>query len=449
MSEAIPATGASEDRHSGFLVNVNLIFVSTLAVNALSFFIVIVIARLLGPEGRGITSLYQTGINATYAVISFGVSIGALYYVSRGEVTPRKAMESGLSATLGSAVLAAAGALVIGALFADEMAEADVPYWLVIVAIPLVVQFRLTEVLLRADGRFLVVSIVEFLVPAVVLLALLAVEFTAGLTVGRAIAVWSLAPLPSLLIAYAFLGPPAWPHRFDFSPTTFRLVRFGVQGQLGNIVQLLNYRLDSYLVLFFVDATGVGLYAVAVSLSEGLWLLANSVATVLIPKLTASGSDYAARTTPVICRNTLLVTALGALALAVLSFALVPFLFGNEFEDAVEPLLWLLPGVVAASATKVLAAYVFSQGRPMINTTISAVTLAVTLGADFVLIPTLGVNGAAISSTFAYAVSLVLTLYNYSRLSGGSWSEAILPRFADITLVLDSARSLAARLRSR
>jgi len=119
-----------------------------------------------------------------------------------------------------------------------------------------------------------------------------------------------------------------------------------VQGQAGNIVQTLNYRLDSYLVLLFVNAAGVGLYAVGVALSEGLWLAANSIAIVLIPKLASSDPEYAAKTTPLVCRNTMLATALAAGGLAAVSPLAVPFLFGNDFRDAVEPLLWLLPLLV-------------------------------------------------------------------------------------------------------
>jgi stage V sporulation protein B len=438
---------ASDPRHSGFLLNVNLIFVSTLAVNVLSFAIVVVVSRLLGPSGRGVTSLYQTGVNGAYAFISFGAAVGALYYVSRREVSERQAMEAGLSATIGAALLSALGVLVLRAAFGRQLSEADVPYWLIVVAIPLVVQFRMVEVLLRAGGRFFIVSVIEAGVPAATLAGLLAVEALAGLTVGRAIAVWSLSPLPSVLFAYRALGWKAMPRRPALDAGALRLMRFGLQGQAGNIIQLLNYRLDSYLVLLFVNAAGVGLYSVGVAVSEGLWLVANSVAIVLIPKLAASDPQYAARTAPLICRNTLLVTALGAAALGVVSPVAVPLLFGSKFNGSVQPLLWLLPGVVALAGTKVLSAYVFSQGKPLINTYISVGTLVATLAGDLALIPLLGVDGAAIASTLSYGLSLVLTVRAYSRLSGHAVAEAVLPRPSDVRLYLDGARTVLARLR--
>jgi stage V sporulation protein B len=440
---------ATDPRHAGFFLNVNVVFVSSFIVSVLSFGIVVVVARLLGPAGRGVTSLYQTGINGAYAFVSFGVAVGALYYVSRREQTARQAMEAGLSATAGCALLSAGGAAILALFFGDELRDAGVPYWMIVIAIPLVVQFRLVEVLLRANGRFLLVSTMEALVPSFVLTAFLLMELTGGLTVSRAIVIWSLSPLPSTLIGYWSLGRDAVPRRFGLDAEAAKLMRFGLQGQAGNIVQLLNYRLDSYLVLLFVSSAGVGLYSVGVALSEGLWLVANSVAIVLIPKLAASSTEYAAKTSALICRSTMLITALGAGALALASPVVVPLLFGQKFHGSIAPLLLLLPGVVALSGTKVLSAYVFSQGRPLINAWIGAATLAVTLAGDLALIPWLGVPGAALASTAAYSISLVLTLRAYARLSGLAPAEAVLPQGTDATMFLDSARSVLARLRRR
>ena len=64
--------------------------------------------------------------------------------------------------------------------------------------------------------------------------------------------------------------------------TMRKLAGFGVQGEAGNILQLLNYRLDQYMVRGFVSLAGVGIYATAVSLTEGVFILANAVALVLI-----------------------------------------------------------------------------------------------------------------------------------------------------------------------
>ncbi len=447
MPENLPAGESAAAPHAGFLFNVNLVFGGTLAVNAASFLIVVIIARALGPDGRGVTSLYQAAINVGYAVLSLGVSVAAIYFVSREEVSPREAVESGLTVTLVATGVCALGVAMVTPLAGGRLLDAHVPYWMAIAAVPLSIQFRVLEGVLRARGRFVAMSLLELSLPLTNLIALGAVEVSAGLTVWRMIVVWSLAGIVPVAIGYAYLGVDALPRRLLTNASFGRMARFGVQGQLGNLVQLLNYRLDSYLVLVFVNAAGVGLYAIGVSLSEGLWLISNAVAIVLVPKLTAAGADYAAETTPLVCRNMVLITALGAGVAAALSSLFIPLFFGKAFDGAIVPFLWLLPGTVALAGAKILSAYVFSRGRPLINTWIAVATLAVTLVADLALIPAFEVAGAAIASSLAYGVSLALTAVAYRRLSGGSIAEALLPRLSDQSFYADGLRSLARRVR--
>jgi O-antigen/teichoic acid export membrane protein len=215
---------------------------------------------------------------------------------------------------------------------------------------------------------------------------------------------------------------------------------FGMRGQAGNLMQLLNYRLDQYLVLALVNAAGVGIYLVGVQLSQSIWYLANAVAAVLIPRLASSSDEEAGRLTPMLCRNTLLVSALGAVAVGVMAPWLVPAVFGSDFSESVVPLLWLLPGTVALSGSKILASYIFSQGRPGLNSLITVGSLAVTVVADLALIPPFGVEGAAVASTLAYAVHLALSLLAYRALSGNPISDALLVRGEDFQRYANLAR---------
>jgi O-antigen/teichoic acid export membrane protein len=124
----------------------------------------------------------------------------------------------------------------------------------------------------------------------------------------------------------------------------------------------------------------------------------------------------------------------------------VPIFFGNEFSESVVAIWWLLPGTVALAGTKILASYIFSQGKPLINSYITIASLSVTLACDFALIPFFGVPGAAAASSIAYSASLVLSLIVYRRLSGRSLREAVLVQGSDLRLYLETARNARARL---
>lgn len=445
---SVAAEGQGSQESGRFLLTVNFVFISTVMAYGLGFLAVILISRELGAEGRGVTALYQSAVNLTFVVLSLGIGSAVVYYVSRGDLSGRAALEAGLTMTLLAAVFVSLGVL-IGLAIEGGVTYDGVPYWLAIIAVPGILQFQLFETLLRGQGRFGAMNVLNVALPVTVLTAFIGVELTVGLTVTRAVYAWSFAFLPPVSFGYILVGPSIWPRGVTSLPKLKPLLVFGAQSQAGNLIQLLNYRLDAYIILILTNATGVGLYATGVSLSEGLWFMANSAAVVLLTNLTAGDEDYVARMTPLVCRSTLLLTAAAAVAAAAVSPYVIPLVFGSSFDDAVVPFLCLLPGTVALAGGKILSAYVFSRGRPTINAVIALITLVVTVVADVLLIPWLHVTGAAIGASIAYTVSLTLTALAYRRLSGASILNALLPRPSDAGIAIDAVRGIAGRFAAR
>ena len=148
---------------------------------------------------------------------------------------------------------------------------------------------------------------------------------------------------------------------------------------------------------------------------------------------------------PVATRNTMLIASGASIVIAAAAPLVLPWLFGDAFEDSVEALWLLLPGTVALAGSKVLTSYIFSRGRPLVNTVITAAGLVVTLVTNLALIPWLGVNGAAIASSIAYGVHFVASLYAYGRISGQPMLDAVLPRPRDAQLYTDALRGVLRR----
>jgi O-antigen/teichoic acid export membrane protein len=430
-----------------FLSNINFVFLTSLTSNTIGFGVAILMARALGPDGRGATALYTAVVTLGYAFLNLGLASAAFYFVARKEMTGRQAMEAGLSVSLASAAVMAIGVVITAVFFNDRIAERHIPYALAIFSVPAFVQLRVLGGVLRADGRFGALNTLDLVLTITMLAFLGGTELVWGLDVPRAVWAWSLSFVPALVLGYAFVGRGNWPRRLAPLAVLVQSARFGVQSQLGALVQLLNYRLDVFLILFFVDTAGVGLYTVASSQTEGLWIIADSVAIVLLTNITSGDADNAARITPVTCRNTLLVTAVGAVGAAAIAGLWIPAVFGAKYEASVAPYIWLLPGTVALSGAKILASYVFSRGRPMINTWISVATLIVGIPVSVTLIALFGVSGAAIGTSISYILTLVLTAVAYHRLSGEPIMQALLPQRTDLPLYLNLVRSLTAGLR--
>lgn len=421
---------------SGFLFNVNLVFLSQVAIYGLAFVLRVLLARGLGDDGLGTYALFFVAVLVAGGIGNLGIALGNVYFLNKGTYSLRTLLSTSIAAY---GIVSVFGWLVIGAwglIYGPELFVENGTYWLYAAALPAIIGYVIFTSFLHGSSRFLALSsvaVIQGTIAAVGAGALLAAD---KLDVGAAIAVWSASFLAADLVTLALVLPGNLDLRRVIMPPFAVLkdqVTYGAQGQMANMAALFNYRLDLFLVAAIVSNAGAGHYTVATGLAESVWWISSAVALVLLPRLTAMEKSDAEEVTPIVVRNTLLVSVLASAALIAVSPVAIQVLFGSEFyPEAFLPLVLLMPGIIAGSATRVLGSYLFSQGRIIYNTFATFIALGITIAADLVLIPLLEVEGAAIASSIAYVCALIATVYWYCQESGHKPTDALLPRPSDI-----------------
>ena len=201
---------------------------------------------------------------------------------------------------------------------------------------------------------------------------------------------------------------------------------FGLRAYVMQFVMFLNYDLDIFIVNHFaLDTSSVGFYSLAAGLAETLWYFPNAVTIVLFPNI-AADLKRGGELTPKACRHVLFLTLGSSLALGLAAPIFLPLIYGERYSPAIAPLLLLLPGVVALSVFKVLSTGLFGRGQPMLASRVALAGLAAQIGMDFLLIPRLGIHGAALASTLAYSLMSVLGVLVYSRAAGVSARDMLI-----------------------
>ncbi len=436
----------------GFLSSVNVVFLSQIAIYGLAFGLRIVLAQALGDDGLGTYSLFFVTVLVAGGIANLGVGLGNVYFLNKGEHDYSTLLSGTLFVLAASNVVAwallGAYALIAGP---DLFVSGDA-YWLYGAALPAAVGYVLLTSFLHGGSRFTALTVVAVTQGVSGFAAAGALYLFDELSVFAALACWAGSFALADVLALALVGVRNIQFRSLLRPRWDVLkeqIRYGMQGQIANLAALFNYRLDQFLVAAFVSRAGVGHYSVAVGLGESVWWLSSSVALVLMPRLTRMDPERAAEMTPVVARNTLLISTGASVALSIVSPIAIRLLFGREFDAAVWPMVLLMPGIVAASATRVLGSYLFSQGRVIYNTYATFIALGVTITLDMALIPWLEVEGAAIASSIAYVCALAATLFWYARVSGGSIREALLFQPEDVRLYRRAIERLLRRAKSR
>ena len=448
----IESEAAPIEPRGSFLASVNVVAMTYAVDGLLAFASGVIVARALGPDGRGAVGLFTVSTAIAQMVLGLGFANAAIYYVNKREMAVPEVVAAAHVITLASLVATTLAVLMTVLIAGSDALGDGVTAWLLIAAVPALMYAATLRAVLQSTSRFMEMGIATLAQPFV-MLSLVSVVYAVGNPSPSLFVIfWILSNMATALFAVTRIGAKNLDLALIVRPrwaTLRRLARFGVQGETGNVLQLLNYRLDQYLVRAFVGLAGVGIYAVGVSLTEGVWLLANAVAIVLLPRLTAAEPDEVRWMAPLATRNTLLVASVGAIALGVVAKWLVPAFFTHRFDASVGALWWLLPGTVALTGSKVITSYIFSQGRPFVNTLITLASLAVTLVALLLLVPPFGINGAAAASSVAYITHFIVALYAYRRISGQPVLDAVVPRLSDARLYSDAAASIISRLRRR
>ncbi len=413
----------------GFLFNVNLVFLSQIVIYGFAFGLRVVLARGLGDEGLGTYSLFFLVVLVAGGVGNLGVGLGNIYFLNKATYSYGALLANTLFVLGAASALTWLPVAAYAVLSKPELFVEGRTFWWYAGALPAVIAYVLLTSFLHGSSRFAALSVVAVSQGASGLAMAGGLYLADGLDIFGAVAAWTGSFLLADVLALALVGVrkvdpwrvvrPRWEVLRD-------QVRYGAQGQVANLAQLFNYRLDQFLVAAFVSRAGLGHYTVAVGLGESVWWISSAVAMVLLPRLTQMDRREATEMTPLVCRNTVLVSVGGAAALMAVSPLAIRVLFGSEFSPATTPLLLLMPGIVAASATRVLGSYLFSQGHIIYNTYATFIALGATIALDLALIPLLEVPGAAVASSIAYVLSLAATLFWYRRVSGGSvWGALV------------------------
>ncbi|MEY9874750.1 O-antigen/teichoic acid export membrane protein [Streptacidiphilus sp. MAP12-33] len=183
------------------------------------------------------------------------------------------------------------------------------------------------------------------------------------------------------------------------------VLRYGARGQLGNVLMLVNLRLDFVVLGALAGPAVLGVYAVASKFAELMRLPAAALNYVLYPRFARQepreASADARRLLPRALAGTLLLTPVVAGA-AVLA---LPVLYGRAFHGAVLPALILLVGLAVEGAAAVSSAHLCGVGRPGANSLGMGAGVVITVVLDILLIPRHGAVGAAVASSVAYLVT--------------------------------------------
>ena len=403
----------------------------------------ILIARTLGPEGKGLITFLAYVIFVLTSLASLGQHTAAVQLLGKQAYPPRTLAATQISISLLAWLLCLPVLWLAVPHFGERVGVPSaflVP--LALVTLLNLLQQSLGGILIGLS-RLALLNRLQLVVPIAWLGVLLTVVLAGGgdrIVAGYAwMAAMAVAPL--LLLGWIVRRVrPAWR---DWRACARSVLRFGLEAHVASLLWILLLRADGFLLGAWSGAAVLGVYSMSVLLAELLWYLPRSITLALSPRVSAGAAEEGRKLTERAVRISAVTVAAAAIVLVAVARPLIQLAFGEAFLGAMPAFLLLLPGILCGAVASPIFLYFTQQrGRPRITAVASGIGLALNLALLAWWIPDHGALGAAAASSCAYGVVTVLVLARFAREPGFSWRALWPVRRGDLRLMRDLVLSV-------
>jgi O-antigen/teichoic acid export membrane protein len=414
--------------------------------NAGLFAALVVIARALGPEGRGTIAFIAVTAILSARVTRLGVSDASIVFAAqRPQLRPSLLTNLVLWVTAAAVVAAAAVSAVLLAW----------PSWrpsgigdteLAILALGIVASALVDAgySFVLGCSRFGIHAAITVATAWLYALAVTTVWVTVDLTVARAALSWVVVQAIKAVVLLWVSGRTSGFGRPDRALLR-ESVGFGIRAWVGSLSDALNDRIDQILIAFIATEATLGVYAVAVNAWEILLYLPGAAATAVLPSVARADRTLRVEQVLKAFRSVALVTLSGLAIAAVVGPPLLVAVFGAPFDASIGPFLWLLPGTLGYVALGIFSSALVGSSSPGLSSFGPLVSLVVGIALDLILIPSLGAEGAAIAASAALLAGGTTALVLYRTRATFALGALVRPRAGD----LDVLKALAGQLSRR
>jgi stage V sporulation protein B len=396
-------------------------FVQVIAI-AVNFIYTLVIVHQLGAKGYGDYSLFFNSLAFAILVLGFNLPSIIIFFTANKTIEKGKLLHSCILFNLISS-----GLLALALSFSDRLGFSNQVF-------PegnnrgILIFFFVAQYFLIQTSQVLTafLNAHKIFIPAAVLglfgnLALLVfwVMFDAGIIrIGTDVfnLVWWVAIIVNLAVTAGLiwlLGKHNALPAFNglLSKNDFGLLKtFTLIVYLCNSIQFLNYKMDLYIINYFQLREDVGVYALALSLSQLIWVLPNAISSVLINYFQVNQKENSIALAVNYARFSFYGSLFCAAILLLVYYFAIPLVYGGSFYETFSLCAILFIGTIPFSLSIIIAN--LNSGIGLIRLNLYATVFVFLLGLvlDLIFIRYYGLRGAAVVKSFVYIAGLAFQI---------------------------------------
>jgi enterobacterial common antigen flippase len=393
-------------------------------------------AWALGPEGRGDLAVVVLWPNIVAWAFGLGLPQAYRYYLARCPDSLSTHYSNALIFALFVGLIAFCVAeLIVPNLVGERSPAIMLLVRIYLLNIPLALLFDLMVGLLEGTREFRWSAAARGIFYGTQSVTYLVLWLSGHLTVRNAAYTMIAAQLACTTLAVVGVKIALCPHWQPGWAEWKESLAYGLRYFPGLITAMATLRLDQLLLAAMAPSAVIGLYVVAVRLSEITTVLASSVSDVLLPEVASLDSkEESLQLLTKSLRQTFYVYVVVLIPLWMAAPMILRFAYGQEFLAATGTLRLLLIASLLWSLGSIVNSGLNGLGFPILSTISRLSSAVVTVIALLYWLPTRGIVGAALASVLGYSVMLIVALYGLMYKQKVSWRDCFYPRRDDFPI---------------
>jgi O-antigen/teichoic acid export membrane protein len=387
----------------------------------------IIVARYLGPSGKGVFAVLMTVTGIVLQLGNLGFHSSSVYFAAK--YNEKTSSIASILILFGASIGLASGlGMFLLSYIFPKAILGDIPRLFLLVALiglPFAFVAQFLQNLFLGMQRIYEYNFVDLAAKFASLggIIILFFFFRKGV-----LTLLGLTTLIAILTCLAFLSliKQQVHLTLKFDRSVFRgMLRYGFKAYLSALFAFLVIRSDMILINYFLGTKAAGLYSLAVGSADWLLLVPATVGAMLFPKATAI-ADETSELTRKVSRHIVVLMVFLCIAVAIVIKPVIVFVFGQAFAPSAGSLLLLLPGIFFLSLEMIYMQDFAARGMPPIGYISPALGFLVNIALNLVLIPRYGLLAASVTSSMAYFLMFVVNLVYLKATSGSSYSDILI-----------------------
>ena len=378
----------------------------------------IIIAKSLGPEGLGIIEVVMVVVGIAIQFGHLGLPNSIIYHTSKYPDELDKIitilMFVGLCSGFFLAIITGTILFVVPSIVKGidlcffYLALCSIPFAIsyqhlqnVFIGIKKLYQYNLLDIankLIICIFTFIVLVVFHFGIVSVIIIQVV------GTMVIFSVAVYFVSRIRPL-------------SRFLSIQLLREMLKFGFILYLGTVIAYCVLRSDILLANYYLNAYSVGIYSVAVKISDLILVLPAVIGMLLVPHLISNNATNSEEISSKVIRIFIFIMAIICCVIGLFSQQFIVFIYGPTFIDSSMLLLVLLPGIFFLSIQQIGCYYLIAMKDFRFIPLYWLMALLINVGINIILLPSIGIIGASISSSLAYGIMLLAVLTHIIRKS--------------------------------